>query len=90
MIHFMLDNLRHPTGIFPMLLLEMLVEVIDFYLLISRTWACPIERQTSLFHLIRACFLRDNRIHHRELERSLATTMIFFFTPIIFAAMPTQ
>ena len=53
-----------------MLPLEMLVEVIDFYLLISRTWACPVERQTSLFHLIRARFLRDNRIHHRELERS--------------------
>lgn len=70
MIHFMLDNLRHPAGIFPMLLLEMLIEVIDFYLLISRTWACPVERQTSLFHLIRARFLRDNRIHHRELERS--------------------
>ena len=37
MIHFMLNNLCHPAGIFPMLLLEMLVEVIDFYLLISRT-----------------------------------------------------
>lgn len=70
MIHFMLNNLCHPAGIFPMLLLEMLIEVIDFYLLISRTWACPVERQTSLFHLIRACFLCDNRIHHRELERS--------------------
>ena len=70
MIHFMLNNLCHPAGIFPMLPLEMLVEVIDFYLLISRTWACPVERQTSLFHLIRARFLRNNRIHHRELQRS--------------------
>ena len=90
MIHFMLDNLRHPTGIFPMLLLEMLVEVIDFYLLISRTWACPIERQTSLFHLIRACFLRDNRIHHRELERSACHDDDILLYADIFAAMPTQ
>ena len=47
MIHFMLDDLGCPTGVFAMLFSEITVQIIYFDLLVSRAGSHTFQRQPS-------------------------------------------
>ena len=53
-----------------MLFLKVLVKIIHFYFLISRTWSYTFQRKTSFLSLICSGFLCYYRIYHCKLKWS--------------------
>lgn len=90
MIHLMLHYLCYPSLKFLYLFLEVLVFILHFYSRISFCLTNSGQRQTSLFGLIRLILFCDNRIHHRNDTKTNTKYNDSLFTPIIFAAIPTQ
>lgn len=70
MIHFMLDDLGCPTGVFAMLFSEITVQIIYFDLLVSRAGSHTFQRQAAFLRLVRAQLPRDYRIDHGKLKRT--------------------
>ena len=77
MIHFMLDDLGCPTGVFAMLFSEITVQIIYFDLLVSRAGSHTFQRQAAFLRLVRAQLPRDYRIDHGKLKRIIGATLGF-------------
>ena len=63
MVYFMLDYLRCKSVVFSMFSLKVLVQVIDLNLLIPDAWSHTVQGEATLFCMIFACFLCNNRIY---------------------------
>ena len=60
-----------------MLFLKVLVKIVHFYFLISRTWSYTFQRKTSFLSLVRTQLFRDHRIDHGKLKRIIGATLGF-------------
>ena len=70
MIYLVLDYLCSESCIFTMLWFEVLIQIINLDLFISRARSDSVKRKTTLFRLIFPAPFRDDRIYHREDKRS--------------------
>ena len=68
MIHLMLNDLRHPAAVFPVLLLEILILIVDFDLLIPGAGPHTFQRKTAFLGLVGSPLFRDHRIDHDHID----------------------
>ena len=68
-IHLVLNDLCCPAGIFPVLLLKVLIQIVNLYLFVPRARPHTIQRKTALLCLIGTVFLCDYRINQNLMVR---------------------